>query len=231
MKLDNLTLLSPVGYKAQGVGTIRSPKLKHIAMIGLHRFFSYLCIFTLNDKEQPDISSYELATKDNNTRDFLCEALNFFIEEDVEYSADLNAYVTYEYDTRKMVGSVNESNYADVVDVIKQLSHIQANEDSEELKFANKLAEKMYYKMKQAPNYREKKGQDKRFELSNIISAVAAHHPSLNMINIWDLTIYQLYNQFARLGVNEIFEIEKMQVSQFGDPKNKFNAGKWYDLL
>lgn len=230
MKLDKLTLLSPMGYMVEGVGNIKSPKLKRIATVGQNIFFSYLGIFTLDNKENPDISSYELVTKDINMRTFLREALNFFIEEDVEYHTESNAFTTYACGTKEMVGSINRDNYAEVVDVILQLSHIQKNE-GENMKFANKIAEKLYNKLKQAPNYREKQGQDKRFELNNIISAVSAHHPSLNIVNIWELTIYQLYDQFARLGTNEMFEIEKMQVAYYGDPQNKFKIGKWYDLL
>ena len=40
---------------------------------------------------------------------------------------------------------------------------------------------------------------DPSFSLWNIIGAVTSRHPSLNLTNIWQLTVYQLYDQFARI--------------------------------
>ena len=35
-------------------------------------------------------------------------------------------------------------------------------------------------------------------ELPNLISALCVQHNSINMCNVWDLTVYQLYDQFLR---------------------------------
>ena len=72
---------------------------------------------------------------------------------------------------------------------------------------------------------------DKKVELPNVISALASYHNSLNMINIWDMTVYQVYDQFKRLQNNTIYNIQSMSTSVWGDKENKFNITKWFETM
>ena len=49
-----------------------------------------------------------------------------------------------------------------------------------------------------------------------------------NFINIWDLTIYQLYEQFKREQSDVYFEIQKMSVAAYGNKENNFRGDEWY---
>ena len=87
-------------------------------------------------------------------------------------------------------------------------------------------------KLKKGQTEQNKKNQlDKKVELSNVISALSAYHNNLNMVNIWDLTVFQLYDQFKRLQNNSIFNMNSMSVSVWGDKDNKFDATRWYQLM
>lgn len=57
---------------------------------------------------------------------------------------------------------------------------------------------------------------DKNMELGNIISAVANKSHSLHIMNIWDLTIFQLWDCFSRLSNNSIYDIQSMSVAAWG---------------
>ena len=65
-------------------------------------------------------------------------------------------------------------------------------------------------------------------ELGNIISAVANKSPSLNILNIWDLTIYQIWDCFSRISNNSIYDIQSMSVAAWGDNDNRFDASAWF---
>lgn len=68
-------------------------------------------------------------------------------------------------------------------------------------------------------------------ELPNIISSISSHHNSLNIINVWDLTVYQLYDQFNRQRLGDSFNIQSMSVAAWGDSDGKFDETVWFSLI
>ena len=142
---------------------------------------------------------------------------------------------------RELVGVINRSNFKDVVDIILQRNSVQREEeitaeDLTKVKNKNKvmqLMEKMKKGQKQLDKTREKKREEKGMasdtELANIISCVAAkNHNGLNMINIWDMTIYNLYEQFKLIRENNIHDAETLSVFVWGDKSNKFDIDAWF---
>ena len=142
---------------------------------------------------------------------------------------------------RELVGVINRSNFKDVVDIILQRNSVQREEeitaeDLTKVKNKNKvmqLMEKMKKGQKQLDKTREKKREEKGVasdtELANIISCVAAkNHNGLNMINIWDMTIYNLYEQFKLIRENNIHDAETLSVFVWGDESNKFDIDAWF---
>ena len=142
---------------------------------------------------------------------------------------------------RELVGVINRSNFKDVVDIILQRNSVQREEeitaeDLTKVKNKNKvmqLMEKMKKGQKQLDKTREKKREEKGVasdtELANIISCVAAkNHNGLNMINIWDMTIYNLYEQFKLIRENNIHDAETLSVFVWGDKSNKFDIDAWF---
>lgn len=68
-------------------------------------------------------------------------------------------------------------------------------------------------------------------ELGNIISAVANKSQSLNILNIWDLTIYQLWDCFSRISNNNLYAIQSMQAAAWGNKDNSFDAAAWFERI
>lgn len=64
--------------------------------------------------------------------------------------------------------------------------------------------------------------------LPNVISSVAAKSLNLNIYNIWDITLFQLYDQFYRLQNNDAHSINSMRVAAWGDKKNTFDYALWH---
>ena len=142
---------------------------------------------------------------------------------------------------RELVGVINRSNFKDVVDIILQRNSVQREEeitaeDLTKVKNKNKvmqLMEKMKKGQKQLDKTREKKREEKGLssdtELANIISCVAAKNRNgINMINIWDMTIYNLYEQFKLIRENNIHDAETLSVFVWGDESNKFDIDSWF---
>ena len=96
-------------------------------------------------------------------------------------------------------------------------------------KVKNKRALKILGKIKKAKQKLSKSNNSYvDTDLPNLISAIAAKSNSINLINIWDLTVYQLFEQFKKEQTNVYFDIQKMSVAAYGNKKNTFKGNEWY---
>lgn len=127
-------------------------------------------------------------------------------------------------------GVISENIFLQVLNAIQQVCCIDdKDENVEEKKFKNSLAKKLYEKMLKAEKAKkEEKKFDVNFTLPNIISSVSNRHPTVSPINVWELTIFQLYDSFNRMQVNSMFDIDSTRVSVWGDEKKTFDAALWY---
>ena len=53
----------------------------------------------------------------------------------------------------------------------------------------------------------------------------------LNPLNIWDITVYQLWDTFYRLCSNNILAIQSMSVAAWGDKEKQFDASGWFQRM
>ena len=99
---------------------------------------------------------------------------------------------------------INRDNFDDIVEMIQlQNNPEQSVSDEDDYNPANELARSIAEKLKRSKEIVEKskalESDGDGLTIPDIISAVSAMSNSLNKLNIWDLTIYQLYDEFARL--------------------------------
>lgn len=99
---------------------------------------------------------------------------------------------------------INRDNFDDVVSMIQLQNNPEKSvSDEDEYNPANELAKSIAEKLKRSKEIVEKskalESDGDGLTIPDIISAVSAMSNSLNKLNIWDLTIYQLYDEFARL--------------------------------
>ena len=191
---------------------------------------------SLSEEGKKNITFFNFLVNDDVLKLRVVDALNFFIVENVVFNEEHNMFVTYDKkldddDSSKIIGTIYSQNYADVIDIILQRLNIKNDKANEEkLKVKNKIAEKLLAKMKKASS-QQKKQSDKKMTLANLISALSSHHENLNIVNIWDITVYQLYDQFNRTRLNDSYNILSTGVSVFGDKENKFDEMMWLSLI
>lgn len=248
MKYNYFDLLSPEPIKLQNIGSIVSPTLRSISSIGGYDTYQYyLSILLLDLKtylnmidkpEQYNLMSNQDKLKFNifdlipNEQfcSLLQDILNFFIKEDVIYSQKNKFYIVK--DNEQIVGVITRDNYNIICDLICQRNCIKSNQEEDLSKIKSKKALEILKKLKKGRAEKEKISKaDKNMELGNIISAVANKSQSLNILNIWDLTIFQIWDCFARLNNNNIYDIQSMSVAAWGDRDNHFDATAWYKRI
>lgn len=237
------------------VGTLKKPKLIEISELGFDKLsvfesFSkmtpetYFTKFkeedgkvyweSLTDNQREQTTLFHLITTDESLQELYTDMLNFFFVEPVVFEKD--AFIIFkngtDFNTEMSIndiqGVIYENMFSQILILIQQICCIYEEETAiDELKFKNKTARKLYEKMIKAQK-QEKKKSDVNLTLPNIISAVSNIHPSINPINIWDMTIFQLIDSFDRLQANKMYDIDQRRVSVWGDEKETFDPTLWY---
>lgn len=248
LKLSYFELLSPAPVNIENVGGIISPTLKDISSIGINTYQYYLTIlqmdlktyFTLigqaeefeqlSDEDKMSLNIFDLLTMSTPSIDLLQNILNFFFKENVIYSSEHKIFFVQSED--EVIGTITKEHYPEICDLICQRNRIQSNHEEDLSKVKSKKALEIMNKLKKGRAEKSKQASaDKNMELGNIISAVANKSQSLNIINIWDLTVYQVWDCFSRLSNNSIYDIQSMSVAAWGNKDNFFDATAWFKRI
>lgn len=221
MKLSYFELLSPEPIQMPDIGHVICPTLRDVSSLGHLNYLQCLNILTMEPRTL--FSSTE-------GRAILQTVLNFFIKENVVSLPDHPVLFVKDKDTN--VGTITLDNYPELCNVICQrIKHSAAmREDASKVK--SKKAAEIMQKLENGRKKTAKQTKtDENMELANIISAVANKSPSLNMINIWDLTIFQLWDCFQRLLNNNIYDMQAMAAVTWGSKDDHFDANAWCKKL
>ena len=247
MKPDYLDLLSPEPIRMENVGGILSPKLRDIASIGYGTYHFYLELLLmdlekyfsmighaedygrLSDEEKSELDMFDFWTANEQSADLLKKVLNFFIKEEVVYSGQDRCFLIQNGNGN--IGVITRDSYPQVRDIICQRVCIRPGQEEDLSKVKNKKALEIAKKLQKGRSQKKKQEKaDKNMELGNIISAVANRSPSLNILNIWNLTVYQLWDCFSRISNNNIYDIQARGVAAWGNKDNHFDATAWYAI-
>ena len=248
MKLSYFELLSPDPIQIQRVGGILSPTLRSISKIGINTYQYYLTIllmdlktyFTmiqqeeqfelLSDEDKAQMDVFDLLTMDDKSAELLQNVLDFFIEENVIWSNQNRTFLIHKDDN--VIGAITKEIYPQICDLICQRNCIKSNLEEDLSKVKSKKALEIMKKLQKGRTEKAKATKsDKNMELGNIISAVANKSQSLNIINIWELTVYQVWDCFSRLSNNSIYDIQSMSVAAWGNKDNYFDATAWFKRI
>lgn len=221
-------LLADIPIEVQGLGKIYSPKLKDIANIGEDIYNQYLSILLFdikhlkNDIDSKDFEELEKlhpletislkAYYDENFRDLFLEALSFFFYEKANY---YNGVFYFDGDR-----VLNYENFEQVIYLIKYINLITTDKPSE-VKYANDKAKEIAEKIKIAQEKvnKVKAKQGVALSLFDLISAFSANSYSINLMTVWDMTIYQFNDQFKRMQLIEEYDINIRSLLAGADPK------------
>lgn len=152
-----------------------------------------------NSLELEKISGYELirsyAHKDIDFRRLYLEAISFFIHEKVFFDeVSLEIYVV-----KDSVNFILTEKHVNQIKQIVKKQNFLSDKEEKELNPANEKAAELIEKMKQVKAKLAKQKEDETLSLSDIIQIVACYSQDINILNVWDLTVYQLYVAYIRL--------------------------------
>ena len=248
MKIPQISLLSPNPIIIQGVGTLRSPILNEIYSSDIRNLSLYSLATHILFGSKQDIIELGKNMGDNNTyhkliepdieitskfnliidsvdlREALCEALALFFCNKIVFSPENKCFLVVSVidDKASIVGSINDDNYLFIEDLLKQLLHCESEYSDNELKYSSDKAKELWEKVSQAEEKEKADVNARDYEIGNIVSKLCVCGIGYTVKNIYDLTVYQLYDQFSAYMQNRI--------SQLSENAYAHNGGEDFDM-
>lgn len=244
-KLENSDLLSPEPIYIQGLGNVQSPTLRKIAKLTFAEYNLYINMLSLNkdklinlmnmqedyDKTPEDIKSqitlYDIMISKQEIINIYVKVFSFFIIDNVQYSEKDKAFLIFSTD-ESLIGFIDKDNYVDVFNIILKINYFSSN-SSETKKYKSKKAKELALQIEKAKAEISKNNKENNnMDMANVISKLSVQHNSLNILNIWDITIYQLYDQFISQNYKNQNDIQSMNYTIWG---GTYNPQDWYKPL
>lgn len=205
-----LKLLAGIPLNINDICVIKPLTLGQITNIGYKKYNIYLSnlVADITDFKIPDmdLSKYtywdilmsNMYYGDDKYIDMILEAFSIFLD-------NKNIY----YSKKESLFYINENKIIDK-NIFSQIQEIlkwqNCIEKKDEPKLANSKAEEIRRKiLKGKQDLLKKENMEITFE--DLVSVLAANGNNLNILNIWDLNMYQFNNQFNRMKMIEDYDI------------------------
>ena len=183
----------------------------------------------LSIDEKSKLNVFTLLSHDQEYQWMFLAALNFFFRESVQYDPTANMYITYEVKDGepKAIGAITYTMWGEISEMIAQMNHVSIEMDEQDLsKSADERTKKVMEKLRKGRKALKKareKTNGARMELGNLTSIIATFVNGYNYMNVYDLTVFQLYDTYNRFLMGDVYEINRMAVSVWGDKEKKFD--------
>ena len=219
MKLEYLDLLSGEPIFINNIGRVRSPivrEIKSVGGIGQERYSLYLNIFAWDKNQIIDnlknlpirgikalskvpekFNNFDIMILIPQMKKLLAEAMAFFIVERIKWEEQSLSFVVFN-EHNKEIGRIDRNNFDVLCEVVLKVNYVGVNKDK---KINNESGSKTALsRWEKAQEFLQKQNkssnEDEEYSLGNIISKLCVVHQSYNLFNVYELTIFQLYDQF-----------------------------------
>lgn len=247
MKFSYEDLISGDSINIEGVGHIRSPKLfelKPTQGIGTWMYGLYLNMLSWEKEDVLKFMKFSSGKKLNalmkdnalgvfdtitiieSSRKLLQDAMAFFMEENLQWDDKERRFNTFNKETKDLIGSIDRNNYDFVREIMLQVNYISVDNQSKHPNFSSDKSKKLWEEaQKHLRESAKQQPADKRMQLGNIISKLSCVGVGYTLLNIYDLTVFQLYDQFFQYGYLRAMDVNDMAFCNHGG-KN-FDIQAW----
>lgn len=241
--INKLDLLSNEPIQFQNRLQIYKPTLAQIVKMGYENFSRASKILTLTDTQiQDQLESQGIFNQTYSPLSYLLliskNAL-FFLEVQLAFTTYIQKPVILNFEKnfieipfeKEDSFILDEANFPDFQHILNLIlgntQEIEREIISENEKMKRKFLEKrkMLQRAKEKERLRDS-GKEKGLDLADMVSAVCTYGVGYNYTNVWDLTIYQLHEQFVRCQKKDKFEHDYQALLQGAD-KKKVHIKDW----
>lgn len=228
LNLDlKLKLLSGLPQEIKDAGTLYPITIGDIAKIGYTRYSQMMYVATLDAKavlaqeysEQfNDVSAFDIiyGIGGEEIRIVFEDLMKLvFHVDNVYYSSHFGALflcglgeINPKLEKNRFV---NRDNYGEIKEYIEYTNCLRGNREDNSSNPINEKAKMIGEKMKKnrekIAKIKSNTRQEQQSDFADIISSVTAKSNSINKINIWSITVFQLYDEYKRINMIDNYEI------------------------
>jgi hypothetical protein len=205
-----------------GIGQIRPLILNQILEMGFPKYNESLSIAlfdqTFQDGEK-QLDSFEMLMVhchyEEDIKNKFKQSLELFFREPVGFDEQVLFYFGELSDGRFF----DKESFYLFQETIKKQNFLKDNSQEKEHKPLNDKARELQEKLKQIKNKIKEQNKNEGLNLSDIVSIVSAYASNINIFNVWDLTIYQLYTLYLRLIMKDNYETQLFILPHTSEPK------------
>lgn len=206
-----------------------------IRQIGYSQYSGYLSVLLSTPEDYLEALGVDASSVSNlphdslifmtlfpSLRNELISAVSFFIDKPLLYDEEVGYLIGED--------TLNLEDLRDVRSIILQMCCVEDTVTPPK-KFRNEKARKIYEliqsrKAEQAQSAKKSRKENPDTALPNLISAFCAFSPSYNLTNVWELTIYQFYDQYHRLDSKIQLDVFGLRWAAWG--KKDFDFSLWH---
>ena len=173
------------------------------------------------------LSVFDMMTLHDSFRTMLHQALSFFIVEKLDWDDKAHKFIALDAD-EKPTGEIDRKNFDTVRDMALQMNYINLGKSahSEALKYTNKKTKDLWERAQEHLKKQSKSSKgNKNYRIGNIISKLCAVSNGYTFHNIYDLTVYQLYDCFFQYGYLRAMDLHEAAFANHGG--KKFDIQDW----
>nr|BDD47805.1 hypothetical protein 6 [Bacillaceae bacterium] len=211
--INRLLLLKGEPIPIEDLCTVHPLRLEEISVIGEETYNQYLSLLMIdksalqvNHITDPDeiaelnkITGLDILIMYGKNQDEMCsltcKALSTFLKEDVSYSPLGYFFIGDFIEDRIITYPLFEQ----IKTILKKQNYLNDKQEEKEFKPANDKASELIEKMKKVKEKMKNQNNEDGLALSDIVSIVSTYSSDINILTVWNLTIFQLYETYLRL--------------------------------
>lgn len=243
-QFTHLDLVSPYPLPIDGVGHVLSPTLRDIVLSGGEQVYNSRISILLMTKVQllqaltsvaseqevkkiQDQQLFDIMMAIEYFRNGLIDSLNFFLQQEV-YVSDDGTFIQTSSGSYNFKGKITAQTFVVVKDLILKRNYITPPKQTKAKRRSKKMIQfdkKLQQGRKKSKKYKQ---QRKAMQLGNLVSKISKYS-NLNIVNVFDLTVYQLYDQFFQIGTQVQLQAATMRWCIWG--QDKYDFSQWYKFV
>lgn len=245
MKLAYEELLSNAPIKVDGIGTVCPKTINEIMFKGgigykKYRFLLQIFIYSKEDVvknfykesiankllESDKINLFDLMILNPFTKASLQEALDFFLLETPVWVGNCGVFAMRD-ENDKVVGTVDRNNFEQLKDYILPLNYVFLKNNNKTPKYTSEKAKELWNRaqkfIKELDQKNKQPEKENNFDLGNVVSKLCIIAPSYNLLNVGQLTVYQLYDQFFQYATIRSADLSDQAFLRVGGKDHNFD--------
>ena len=151
------------------------------------------------------------------------------MSETIEWEDETRKYVAYstDDDEQHITGEICRENFEDVRSMMLQLNFIGLDQEDEHVTHTSDHSKELWERaqsfLKKQAEAKEKEDKPE-YHIGNIVSKLCSVHPSYNFLNVWKLTVFQLYDAFFQCSYMRSSDLNEAIFSNHGGDKFSFES-------